>query len=141
MIPKKWPFFLDSSLGIPYIVLWNNVCNKELLELRNNFRVTKKFLIAKFDCSMYCILVILRCGVPFSYCCKLVHCPCFGYIGLIYVFKLDSVWKPIFTTKFYSFNLKVRQFQNEFMKSSFLPKYEQKIVKISALTTQHRGGI
>ena len=30
--------------------------------------------------------------------------------------------------------LKVRQFQNEFMKSSFLPKYEQKIVKISALT-------
>ena len=30
--------------------------------------------------------------------------------------------------------LKVRQFQNEFMKSSFLPKYEQKIVRISALT-------
>ena len=35
--------------------------------------------------------------------------------------------------------LKVRQFQNEFMKSSFLPKYEQKIVKISALTTQGRN--
>ena len=32
--------------------------------------------------------------------------------------------------------LKVRQLQNESMKSSFLPKYEQKIVKISALTTK-----
>ena len=49
MIPKKLPFFLDSSLG-SYIVLWFNVCNKELLALRNNFRATKKFLIAKFDC-------------------------------------------------------------------------------------------
>ena len=29
--------------------------------------------------------------------------------------------------------LKVSKFQNEFMKSSFLPKYEQKIVMISAL--------
>ena len=28
----------------------------------------------------------------------------------------------------------LRQFQNEFLKSSFLPKYEQNIVKISALT-------
>ena len=35
--------------------------------------------------------------------------------------------------------LKVNQFQNELMKSSFLPKYEQKIVKISALTTQGRN--
>ena len=34
--------------------------------------------------------------------------------------------------------LKVSNFQNEFMMSSFLPKYEQKIVKISALTTQGR---
>lgn len=49
---KNNQFFLDSSLGIPYIVLWFNVCNKELLALRNNFRVTKKFLIAKFDCTM-----------------------------------------------------------------------------------------
>ena len=32
--------------------------------------------------------------------------------------------------------LKVRQFQNEFIKSSFLSKYEQKFVKISALTTK-----
>ena len=31
--------------------------------------------------------------------------------------------------------LNVRQFQNEFMKSSFLPKYEQKIVKISKTQT------
>ena len=35
--------------------------------------------------------------------------------------------------------LKVRQCQNEFMKSSFLQKYEQIIVKISALTTQVRN--
>ena len=33
--------------------------------------------------------------------------------------------------------LKVSEFQNEFMK--FLPKYQQKIVKISALTTQGRN--
>jgi len=59
LIPKKLPFFLDSSLGIPYIVLWFNVCNKELLALRNNFRVTKKFLIAKFDCSRIDIVCII----------------------------------------------------------------------------------
>ena len=35
--------------------------------------------------------------------------------------------------------LKVSKFQNEFMKPSFLPKYERKIVKISALTTQGRN--
>ena len=34
--------------------------------------------------------------------------------------------------------LKVIKFQNEFMKSSLLPKYEQKVVKISTLTTQGR---
>ena len=33
--------------------------------------------------------------------------------------------------------LKVSKFQNEFVKPSFLPKYEQKIVKISALTIVH----
>ena len=33
-------------------ILWFNVCNKELLALRNNFRVTKKFLIAKLDCTL-----------------------------------------------------------------------------------------
>ena len=35
--------------------------------------------------------------------------------------------------------LKVSKLQNEFMKSSFLPKYEQKIVRISALTLQGRN--
>ena len=35
--------------------------------------------------------------------------------------------------------LKVSKFQNEFMKSSFFPKYEQKIVRIFALTTQGRN--
>ena len=37
--------FLDSSSGIPYIVLWFNVCNKELLALRNNFRATNSSLL------------------------------------------------------------------------------------------------
>ena len=37
--------------------------------------------------------------------------------------------------------LKVRQFQNEFMKSSFLPKYEQKIVRISALCSEGRNKV
>ena len=32
--------------------------------------------------------------------------------------------------------IKVSKFENEFMKSSFLPKYEQKIVKISALCSE-----
>ena len=32
--------------------------------------------------------------------------------------------------------LKVIKFQNEFMKPSFLPKYERKIVKISALCSE-----
>ena len=35
--------------------------------------------------------------------------------------------------------LKVRQFQNEFMKSLFLQKYEQKIVRISALCSEGRN--
>ena len=35
--------------------------------------------------------------------------------------------------------LKVSKFQNEFMKSLFLPKYEQKIVRISALCSEGRN--
>ena len=35
--------------------------------------------------------------------------------------------------------LKVRQFQNEFMKSSSFPKYERKIVRISALCSEGRN--
>ena len=31
--------------------------DKELLALRNNFRATKKFLIAKFDCTIFCTKV------------------------------------------------------------------------------------
>ena len=34
------------------MVLCLNVCDKEHLALRNNFRVTKKFLITKFDCIL-----------------------------------------------------------------------------------------
>ena len=39
----------------------------------------------------------------------------------------------IFPLQFILVVLKVRQFQNEFMKSSFLSRYEQKIVRISTL--------
>ena len=39
----------------------------------------------------------------------------------------------------FSLILKVSQFQIEFMKSSFLPKYEQKIVRISALCSEGRN--
>ena len=35
--------------------------------------------------------------------------------------------------------LKVSKLQNEFMKSSFLPKYERKFVRVSALTLQGRN--
>ena len=35
--------------------------------------------------------------------------------------------------------LKFRQFQNEFMKSSFLTKYKRKIVRISALCSEGRN--
>ena len=35
--------------------------------------------------------------------------------------------------------LKVRQFQNEFMKSSFVPKYERNMVRISALCSEGRN--
>jgi hypothetical protein len=35
--------------------------------------------------------------------------------------------------------IKVRKFQNEFMKSSFLPKYEQKNIRISALCSEGRN--
>ena len=34
---------------------------------------------------------------------------------------------------YFGFHLKVSKFQNEFMKSSFLPKYEPNIVRISTL--------
>ena len=38
-------------------------------------------------------------------------------------------------------SLEVSKFQNEFLKSSFLPKYERKIVRISALTTQGKNPV
>ena len=44
LIAKKKLFFLDSSLGFP--------------TKKNNFRVTKKFLITKFDCTaLPCIII------------------------------------------------------------------------------------
>ena len=38
-----------------------------------------------------------------------------------------------------SSSLKVSYFQNDFFKSSFLPKYEQKIVRISAMISEGRN--
>ena len=47
------------------------------------------------------------------------------------IFFLDHICKNLDHPK-------VSKFQNEFMKSLFLPKYEKKNVRISALTTQGR---
>ena len=52
--------------------------------------------------------------------------------------KMHSpIWKWV--NKGAMCNLKVSKFKNEFMKSSFLQQYEQKNVKISALTAQGRN--
>ena len=67
----------------------------------------------------------------------------------VITYHLHSLWVVKFPTQFlhikitfwflrsytYTFNrvIKVSKFKNEFMKSSFLPKYEPKIVRISAL--------
>ena len=59
---KKWTFFGDPLPDfcdleqnrieqIPYMVLWLNTFDKEYLALRNNFRVTKKFLFIRFYCT------------------------------------------------------------------------------------------
>ena len=42
------------------------------------------------------------------------------------------IW-AIFNKRHLAVSIKVSKFQNEFMKSSFLPKYERNIVRISAL--------
>ena len=85
-LQKTTNFFLDLSLGIPYIVIWFNVCNKELLALRNNFRVTKKFLIAKFDCTKNCF----GNKIQFLYICFILYgwnqC-CFSYVVLSWLFS------------------------------------------------------
>ena len=52
-------------------------------------------------------------------------------MNAVYQKKTDAFKKRFF--------LKVSQFQNEFMKSLFLPKYEQKIVSISALCSVYFG--
>ena len=48
--------FDKEQMGVKEPFLWPNTNllhkDKELLALRNNFRVTKKFLITKFDCNM-----------------------------------------------------------------------------------------
>ena len=66
----------------------------------------------KLKCSYVCTYISTYCHIPRVGC------------G-------NSITNP--------FAVKVSNFQNEFMKPLFLPKYEQKIVKISALTTQGRN--
>ena len=57
--------------------------------------------------------------------------------GQDYLFNKDFI--P-FISYWYCLQLKVSKFQNEFMKLSFLPKYEPKIVRISAWA-QYRAEI
>ena len=51
MFGKNYWFF--QGIGAENLMFCKNIdpWDKEHLALRNNFRVTKKFLIAKFDCS------------------------------------------------------------------------------------------
>ena len=60
--PLNWYFLLIKywfqknshfPLILHHMVLWLNVWNKEILTLRNFVVVTKKFLKAKFDCTMF----------------------------------------------------------------------------------------
>jgi hypothetical protein len=46
---------------------------------------------------------------------------------------INNEYKKRLEEYFYFKHLNASKFQNEFMKSSFLPKYEPKIVRISAL--------
>ena len=45
-----------------------------------------------------------------------------------FAFYIETAWLRYSATSFAPPQLKVSKFQNEFMKLSFLPKYEQKIV-------------
>ena len=56
--------------------------------------------------------------------------------GAIYFLKSNNsiylIWFDLIKDEC-SYDVKFSKFQNEFMKSSFLPKYEQKMVMISVL--------
>ena len=58
---KKIAIFPWFFIGIPYMVLWLNVWNKELLTLRNLFVVTKMFLKANFDCTSSENVLYINC--------------------------------------------------------------------------------
>ena len=57
-------------------------------------------------------------------------------VNIIYLPMPNSFGSHLFVN---SCLVKVRQFQNEFMKSLFLPKYERKSVRISALCSEGRN--
>ena len=69
--------------------------DKERLALRNNFRVTKKFLIAKFDCIIiyYLIVAIWKALIV---CLPNLNCICFSALDLkrSSFRKLDSLVTP-----------------------------------------------
>ena len=82
------------------MVLWFNVCNKELLALRNNFRVTKKFLNAKFDCTSDLTAINITClviGVKLS-TTYLLDDLCGTLISLVHSPLVQNFMKNLVTT-------------------------------------------
>ena len=77
---------------------------------------------------------------------RLTHCTAAQKVGRGGQLRVDRVHSHMRTfskastneSKKVSYVLKVSYFQNEFMKSSFLPKYERMIVSISALCNEGR---
>ena len=61
-----------------------------------------------------------------------------SFFGLLDPEKIDSYINFLHLILFLCI-LKVRQFKHEVMKSSFLPKYDQKIIRISALCSEGRN--
>ena len=82
--------------------------DKELLALRNNFRATKKFLIAKFDCSSKTAprILIFSMVMGADYSFELIsietYAPQFiGYNDELFLFSVS--WFPDYSN-FYSFH-------------------------------------
>ena len=67
------------------------------------------------------------------------------HLGLVWNLQMFAIpqtinwWRTFLEAQYSWMALKVRRFQKEFMKSLFLPKYEQKTVRISALCSEGRN--
>ena len=79
------------------------------------------------DLTQLEILKMLKCFLEFLLMCFFVG-PCHLDLHQLPGILIQSLFIHILDLR-----LKVSKFQNEFMKSSLLPKYEQNIVRISAL--------